>query len=280
MTTLPRSLCICVDDYGLHEGINSAAIDLAEMGRVHAISCMTAWPSWEAQAQRLVSVAASGVDIGLHLDFTESLPEQTHRWPLGKFIALSYLRQLDRAVIRAEITLQLDRFEQCFGDAPAYVDGHQHVHQLPIVRDELLAELALRYPNKRPWLRNTHSAGLDWQAAREGWRAVVKPWGIAQLGSRALSAKARLQGHHQNKRLLGVYDFSGGAARYTQLLQKWFKQAQTGDLLMCHPSGDAREIDGLLSARQAEYSVLASDAFAKLLAQENIELKAISRMQL
>jgi chitin disaccharide deacetylase len=280
MTILPRSLCICVDDYGLHEGINDAAIALAQMGRVHAISCMTAGPAWATQAQRLMPIAASGVDIGLHLDFTEALPEQTKRWPLGKFIALSYLRQLDHTVIRAEIVRQLDRFELCFGDAPAYVDGHQHVHQLPIVRDELLAQLALRYQDKRPWLRNTRSTGLDWQASAEGWRAVVKPWGIAQLGSRALSAKARSQGHHQNKRLLGVYDFSGGTARYTQLLQKWFKQAQTGDLLMCHPSGNARAIDGLLSARQAEYSVLASDAFAELLAQEKIELKAVSRMWL
>ncbi|TAG25317.1 MAG: ChbG/HpnK family deacetylase [Burkholderiales bacterium] len=280
MSSMPRSLCICVDDYGLHEGINDAAISLAQMGRVHAISCMTAGLTWRTQAQRLIPIAACGVDIGLHLDFTEKLPGQVKRWPLGKFIALSYFRQLGRAAIRAEIIRQLDCFEQYFCNAPTYVDGHQHVHQLPIVREELLAQLALRYPTKRPWLRNTRSVGLDWQAAGEGWRAVVKPWGIALLGSRGLSAQALKQGHAQNQRLLGVYDFSGGAARYMQLLQKWFKQAQTGDLLMSHPSGQANAVDTLLPARQAEFSVLASEAFQQLLVHENIELKAVSRMRL
>ena len=39
----------------------------------------------------------------------------------------------------------------------------------------------------------------------------------------------------QNRALLGVYDFSGGAMRYLRLLRGWLSAACEGDLLMCHP---------------------------------------------
>ncbi len=272
-----RSLCICVDDYGLHEGINQAAIDLAQMGRVHAISCMSGGPAWGAHAQRLAPMVARGVDVGLHLDFTEILPSQAQRWPLGQLIRSSYLGQLDRAAIRAEIAKQFDAFEQAFGAAPAYVDGHQHVHQLPGIRQELLAELAQRYANKRPWLRSTRSRGLAWSQWRAGWPSVIKPLGIELLGCRALAGLAKAQGHAQNQHLLGVYDFTGGAQRYAQLLAQWLASAESGDVLMCHPSGASTASDALLKARQAEFGLLASDQLPQMLSQYAVELRAISQ---
>jgi chitin disaccharide deacetylase len=280
MTIPARSLCICVDDYGLHEGINQAAIDLAQLGRVHAISCMTAGSAWAVQAQRLVPLAAGGVDIGLHLDFTEQLPEQAMRWPLGQLIRGSLLRQLDRVAIRQEIKRQLDVFEQAFGAAPTYVDGHQHVHQLPGIREELLAVLGQRYPHKLPWLRSTRSQGLAWAQWRAGLLSVIKPWGIELLGQHGLSALAKAQGYKQNQRLLGVYDFTGGAQRYAQLLEQWLASAGSGDLLMCHPSAPTTASDNLLSARQAEFSVLAGSQLDQLLSRHGVELRAVSQMAL
>jgi chitin disaccharide deacetylase len=38
-------LAICVDDYGLHAGVNVAAIALAGAGRVSAISAMVGGPA-------------------------------------------------------------------------------------------------------------------------------------------------------------------------------------------------------------------------------------------
>jgi chitin disaccharide deacetylase len=274
-----RSLCICVDDYGLHEGINRAAIELAQRGRVHAISCLTAGPDWKQHAQWLLPAAAQGVDVGLHLDFTEATSGQSQRWPLGELIRASLLRQLNRRLIRQEIKLQLEAFEQALGRAPAYVDGHQHVHQLPGVREELLAELGQRYQRQLPWLRSTRSQGLHWSQLRADWRAAVKPWGIEQLGARGLSAQARAQGYLQNQRLLGVYDFKGGAVRYANLLQQWLACAQAGDLLMCHPSHKSSAGDALLPARQAEFEVLAGDALGQLLSEEGIDLRPMGQIQ-
>jgi predicted glycoside hydrolase/deacetylase ChbG (UPF0249 family) len=218
------------------------------------------------------------VDIGLHLDFTENLPGQAKRWPLGQLIRRSYFGQLDLAVIRSEIKQQFDAFEQDFGAAPAYVDGHQHVHQLPNIREELLAELGERYHDKRPWLRNTRSNGLAWSQWRAGFASVIKPLGIELLGSGGLAVMAQAQGHAQNQHLLGVYDFSGGAQRYAQLLAQWLASAASGDLLMCHPSGQSSASDGLLKARQAEFSVLSEPSFNELLNRYDIQLVAISQM--
>lgn len=37
-TGLPKRLCICIDDVGLHAGVNDAALELVARGRVHALA--------------------------------------------------------------------------------------------------------------------------------------------------------------------------------------------------------------------------------------------------
>ena len=34
-----RMICVCVDDFGLHVGVNEAALQLAGMARIHAVAC-------------------------------------------------------------------------------------------------------------------------------------------------------------------------------------------------------------------------------------------------
>ncbi|WP_425355220.1 ChbG/HpnK family deacetylase [Ramlibacter agri] len=40
------SIVVCADHFGTDPAINAAALDLARMGRVSAISCMVGAPSW------------------------------------------------------------------------------------------------------------------------------------------------------------------------------------------------------------------------------------------
>jgi predicted glycoside hydrolase/deacetylase ChbG (UPF0249 family) len=49
----------------------------------------------------------------------------------------------------------LNRFEDAMGRAPAFIDGHRHVHQFPVVRALLVEEIARRYPVSPPWVRAT-----------------------------------------------------------------------------------------------------------------------------
>ena len=273
-----RAVCIAVDDFGLHAGINQAALRLAAMGHVQAIGCMVggnAWPGWSQLLRRL---EPRRVDLGLHLDLTESPLLLQPFQPLTRLIRECFLQRLDRKALRAEIRAQLDTFEQTVGRAPTYIDGHQHVHQFPIVRSELLEELGGRHGGSKPWLRSTRRARATWADPRPARRDLVKPWVIEQLGSRGLASIAHRMGYPQNAHLLGVYDFRGGPQRYRQLLAAWLSAASKGDLLMCHPSLPGQGNDPLIEARSAEFQVLSDPAFAVQLHDAGIDVQPMSRI--
>jgi predicted glycoside hydrolase/deacetylase ChbG (UPF0249 family) len=264
-----------VDDFGLHEGINAAALTLIGVKRVHAVSALVGAPAWRAGAARLRQLDPRAVDVGLHLDLTEYPLRPGLRLSLKAAIARAYARRLPAALLAGEIWAQLDAFEEAMGRAPAYVDGHQHVHQLPVVRSLLMDALRYRYPGQLPWLRNTRGPRM---AAHADRRTAVKAWTIAALGARALAALARRHGAWQNARLLGVYDFSGDADGYARRLARWLRNAETGDLLMCHAGWFSDRADALAATRQNELAVIGSQTFADLLASENIRLRPMRQI--
>jgi predicted glycoside hydrolase/deacetylase ChbG (UPF0249 family) len=265
-----RQIAVCLDDFGLHPGVNQAALQLADLGRITAISCMVAAPAWTAGAARLADLARDRVDVGLHLDFTEHTFDAKARRPLPLLIALAQTRRLDPALIRREIEAQLHAFEQAVGRAPAHVDGHQHVHQFPVIRDELIALLLERYPRERPWLRRTR---------RPAGQRGFKPWLIEWLGCDAFTGLAREHGFPQNESLLGIYDLQGNAPCYASLLAQWLGMARHGDLLMCHAGGAATVPDPIGAARRNEWQVLAGPAFGDLLAHSGVGLAPLSRLR-
>lgn len=271
-----RSLCIAVDDFGLHAGVCEAALLLAWLGRAQAIGCMVGAPAWAQWAPELEKMDAKQTEIGLHLDLTQHpLVLQPQR--LGPLILRSWLRTLDRTSIRSEIRAQLDAFEQQTRRAPAYVDGHQHVHQFPVVRGELLAELQRRYAGNLPWLRNTARYSEAHTNTPVPWRQAVKPWTIEALGSAALARQARAQGFRQNAHLLGVHNFRGDEDSYLEWTRRWLGACLSGDLLMCHPSLGAHPQDPLDSSRQHEYQVLSGNGFGEWVQAEGIWLEPLGQ---
>lgn len=265
----PRAVCVCIDDFGLHPGVNEASAKLVQHGRAHAVGAMVGAPVFREGGAILRAADAHGVDIGLHLDLTEHPLRPGSRRSLRGWIVASYLRLVDTQALRDEITAQFDAFEQVVGHGPAYVDGHQHVHQLPGVREHLLDELAKRDPAARTWLRSTLAP-----AAAGASKSRV----IEALGSAALADAVLRLGHRQNAHLLGVYDFKGGADRYRALLQGWMQVASDGDLLMCHPSTRTLTGDAITDARCIEYGVLSGDAFADMVNAAGLVLRPMSQI--
>ncbi|MDQ7972850.1 MAG: ChbG/HpnK family deacetylase [Rhodocyclaceae bacterium] len=264
-----RSLCICADDFGLSEGINQAVLALIERGVVTATSCMVLRSAWLPGARRLRVLPPQQADVGLHLDLTAVDPSPAEA-PLRGLVLRSLARQLDLTAVRAAIDAQLDLFEQAMGRAPAHVDGHRHVHQLPGVREQLVEALSTRYPAAPPWLRSTRPAAAS-------ATVPAKQRLIHALGGRGLEALARRRGLPMSRHLLGVYGFDGGPGAYRQRLQAWLAQAGDGDVLMCHPSVRAVDGDAVGEARVQELSALALLGPSLQAAGSRVQLRPLSR---
>ena len=260
-----RVISVCVDDFGQHEGINRAALELADRRRVSAVSCLVDGPAWPSGAHAL-RTHPGGVETGLHLNFTEDFG-QGGCHALAGLIARAYGRQLERARIRAAVERQFDRFEQAMGQLPDFVDGHQHVHQLPVIRDQLIAVMDQRYGAAvRPWVRLTLPAdGCPSSTA-------FKAWLIGRLGAKSLRTLADRNGYPQSNHLVGVYGFDLSEADYLTEMKAWLACARDGDVLMCHPSLPWPGGDGLQDARNREYRALSGEIFSALLESARLEI--------
>ena len=237
--------------------INAGIIELARKGCLTATSCMSRGKAFRQAAPLLAELP---IEKGLHLNLTESLDGNAFFQPLPRLILSCYARQIDPGVIKSEIEYQLDAFESAFERAPHYVDGHQHVHQLPIVRDCLIEILLRRYGEQLPWLRSTLRPK---QPVRPQTKAAL----IEFLGARALQTSANRHGFKTNHRFLGIYGFKGGEPGYFKLLDAWIRAAAPNDLIMCHPALGPDSADSLNRQRRAEYAILSSASLRDLLEQ-------------
>jgi predicted glycoside hydrolase/deacetylase ChbG (UPF0249 family) len=254
-------ILLCADDFGMSAAINAAIIDLAAMGRLSATSCMS---GGRAFARDALHLAGLPIEHGLHLNLTESLGGDGFFQSLPRLISNCYARRIDSKRIRSAIECQLDAFESALEKAPDYVDGHQHVHQLPIVRECLVDILLRRYPKRLPWLRSTRAGRMRDMPAGCRMKAAL----IEFLGAHSLQALARRHGFGTNAHLLGVYGFDGGEPRFAALLDGWIGAAVADDLIMCHPALGADPADPLNRQRCAEHAVL-SGAFMPALMERH-----------
>lgn len=248
---------------------------LQQLGRVQAVSAMVGGAAWADGARILRTLDPEQLEVGLHLDFTECPLLEQSRKPHRQLLLQAFTRRLDGKALQQEIHAQLDAFEHAMGRAPAYVDGHQHVHQLPGICEQLLQAIAQRYPTRRPWLRSTRSPA---SAAHADWRTQAKSRVIEWLGNRGLQAGAQRLGLLQNGHLLGVYDFHGDARHYQARLAQWLRAARDGDVLMCHPGLESMAEDAIAAARLVEFAVLSGPGFAALLAASQVRLLPLHRI--
>lgn len=264
-TVRPRTLILCADDYALHPLIDDAVEQLAQAGRLSATSCMTTALRWPEAAPRLRALRPR-LSVGLHFNLTESHGGSVPAQRLGAVIRQAYARQSPPAALRAQWRQQLDAFEQALGTAPDFIDGHQHVHQLPGVRAALLAELQARYsPQQMPWVRSTLPAGALWRSPK----AAV----IALLGGWTSTRRMRLAGVAQNHGFGGVYGFDAREpAAYGAQMAQWLPQLGAASLVMCHPATQPLPGDAIGDQRPVEFAYLGSAAFGALLAQQNMQV--------
>jgi chitin disaccharide deacetylase len=242
-----KILHLCADDYGLSPGVNAAILDLLTLRRLSATSCMTVYPDWAESAAALRPFRATA-DIGLHITLTDDRP-------LGALMKAAYRRQLDLPAIRARIDQQYDNFCREMGGPPDFLDGHQHVHLFPGIREIVLDLYDRQLQGSGAWIRSC-SNGY--------WGLLTQPKALLlSVLSAPLTRQLRARGIPTNDGFGGVYDFAPTPA-YADLFQGFLKQTGPRPLIMCHPGGIdpiLAERDGLLAARETEYAYFRSPDF-------------------
>ena len=264
-------LILCADDFGLAPGVDEAIVRLADAGRLSATSCMALMPGWRAAAPRLRELAAR-CDIGLHLTLTDHRPlgrmpglaPAGSLPPVGRLLAAAYTCRLDRQEGAAELRRQWDAFTQAHGRLPDFVDGHQHVHLLPGVREAVLALLLECPPGARPWLRvcwepPAHILGRHVAAGKAMLLAAL---------SLPLRRAVRRLGLAANDSFRGIHAFAPDGD-FASMFPRFLQGKARRPLIMCHPGlvDDAlRAVDPVVEPRAGEYAYLASDRFTHDLA--------------
>ena len=252
------------DDYAMDEGVDDAILALAERGTVTAASAMVLSPSWKDAGRRLMDVKANR---GLHLDLTSPFAASTAP-ALPRLMRAAFLGRLDRGAMRHAIERQLDAFEAVAKAPPDFIDGHQHVHQLPVIRDLLMVALKAQYG------ASASRIGIRLCLARR-WRGL-KAAIVATTGAGALSRLIRKEGHPTNTDFAGVYDFSP-RADLAALWRGWLTGV-VGErpLIMCHVAakeGPNSTFDRIRRARITEWQWLCSQAFRDLCSECAIVLR-------
>ncbi len=272
-----RHIWLCADDYGISPAVNAGIRELIAGERLNATSVMVAAPYLggdEAQALERLNADGKRAAIGLHVTLTapfkpmsaDFAPKQDGAFlPLVETMRSAVARRLRPDMLTVEIATQLQAFEKIFGRPPDFVDGHQHVHLFPQIRDAFTKTVAELAPNA--WVRQCGRAN---SLRRLHDRKAL----VLDILSMAFRRRAERQGLATNPAFAGAYNFSP-KAKFAKIFPRFLSGLPDGGLIMCHPGfvdAELKSLDSLTTLREHEFAYFSSDAFLKGLAEHGVAL--------
>lgn len=273
-----QGFALCADDFALTAGVSRGVLRLLEAGRLSATGAMTNRPHWPANARELVAFVGRA-DLGVHLNLTcaHPLTEMPGFAPgrsfptLGTVLRASLLGRLPLSEIAAEIDAQCAAFEDATGRMPDFIDGHQHVHGLPGIRDLVLMVASRRYPGvPKPWLRMSGDC-LNRIAARRAFAGKALTVTALTAGFRS---RAKALGFPVNNGFAGFSNFDP-AADYAAQFARYLVAPGTRHLVMCHPGEVDDELAGLdpvVATRGQELAFFESAKCDEVMAAEGMRI--------
>ena len=251
------------DDLGLSQATNNAILQLARIGKLDGASLLVQGPAVSEGVTAWTTLQAEqpGLELCLHLCLTEgpctalasAIPDLVNqdghlKLSFGAWLSLSLLpaihprRRRVTQQLHEEIQAQIARFLQlCGADAPLHLDGHQHVHLVPIVHNCLLQ---VSGKQQITWMRSTTEplpTGLAlhwwWDAIRQ---AGLLKWFVLEVLSRRAQRKQQRLGIASNGGFAGVL-FTGQMAgpplraAHQTLSSLPARANRTPPLLLAHP---------------------------------------------
>ena len=274
-----RPIWLCADDYGISPAVSKAIRELVAQGRLNATSVMVGAPSFdhsEASALKMLNAGARRVAIGLHVTLTGKFkPMSPGFGPTrhGTFLSLAEmmvrgrLGLLNRKRLAVEIATQLEAFVTQFGQSPDFIDGHQHVHLFPQVREALLDVMKESVP--QAWVRQCGGVPT---LPISFWDYKTRILDALSRRFRKLAARRDIV---SNPAFAGVYDFTVDKVDFARLFPGFLRDLPPRSVVMCHP-GFVDEIlvslDPLTDQREREHAFLASEQFPAMLAANKVTL--------
>ena len=249
-----KTIHLCADDFGLNEGVSTGILTLVENRRLSAVSCMVNLPDFAVYAPQL-ALFRQHIQIGLHFNLTEK-----KAFTLPELLIKSHLKCLPLSLIAQEFQAQLDEFIETMGFFPHFIDGHQHVHQLPGIRT-LLLEKASEMRRHSCWVRATYPS------QSHSLKAAV----LALTGGRCFQKELAKNKIASNSSFEGIYHFNSKKA-YRTYFRRWLSHAKDGTLIMCHPGYTSPGGDAIACTRPLELAYLLSPHFEEDCAEYHCKL--------
>jgi predicted glycoside hydrolase/deacetylase ChbG (UPF0249 family) len=171
-------------------------------------------------------------------------------------------------ILEEEVRSQLRMFVHSFGHPPDFIDGHQHVHLLPQVRDAVLKVAKEAAPDA--WVRQCGRAlSLPLPERLGNPKALV-----LDLLSQNFRRRADALNIRTNPAFAGAYGFHD-EANFAALFPRFLEGLPDGSVVMCHPGfvdAELQRLDPLTTLREREYAFFVEDSFPALLAAHGIAL--------
>ena len=272
-------LIINADDAGIDSTRNRGIFECIENGVVTSISAIVYQPGWVDLLDRIEKNKKAGV--GLHVNLTAGRPlieghktlvnERSYFFNKFELFERAHQGKIDEEEVIQEFAAQLEAFKKS-GLNPSHVDGHNHVHLLPGVREGFLKAIPEKTWVRIPFesdIKPSNSKGVDLAKIYDDTPALIAVFNFLSLEAKKL----------WQKRFRYVDDFRGTRTTDRPTLAA-FKKAiggLNGEIceLMCHPGAKADDDAAhfsKLKERQKESRLLKSEGLKEFIQKHNIEL--------
>lgn len=266
MTT--RTVVVNADDFGLHPAATAGILAAMQAGVVTSTSVMV---NGSASSAALACARQHQLDVGWHITLThgrpvcapDTIPSLVDRHgnfhPLPTLIRRAWCGQLQRADVERELAAQWTLLHAGIGQ-PSHVNGHHHVHVLPVICDVVKA---LVQQHRIPWVRLPYERG-GLRTPRTAARFFLAAQRAAHPQFWADSGAA----------FLPFYGLSLGADgdRLDAWEQLCARISTTDAEIMVHPAADDDSGDDFSGDRRGELQILLSPAWRTLMTSHGFRL--------
>lgn len=256
-----KRIILCADDYGQNAAISQGIIHLIDAKRLSAVSCMTETSCWN-QAGPLIKKYKNQVDIGLHLNLT------LDKVSLKKVVLQSQFRMLNKTKLVEAFNDQLQRFIDKIESLPDFIDGHQHIHQFPVIRDAVIELYQSRLKNSNCYIRavGSNERKRDFLKKTNFKQVLINILGASSFKKQLLAYKIP-----HNASFSGIYPFNK-SKQYAHWFDFFLSKITDNGLIMCHPGLSGSMDDPIASARIDEYQFLSSTLYQTLCRKNNVQV--------